>query len=259
MIIRSAVRTDIGKVRKKNEDSLGCCSELTFYIVADGMGGHQGGAVASALAVESMRRSLQSTQAEDLTPIADSSGHYSSGGRRLEMAVHQANNDVFERSKQDAALEGMGTTVAAILFDLQEKVVCIGHVGDSRVYRVRDGQIDQLTEDHSVVQQLFRHGEIDQEEMRKHPSRHMLTQALGTSAMVRPDIRIETPQAGDMFVLCSDGVHGVINDQELLERVTAEGQDLQNGCDGLVDLANERGGPDNSTVIVLAYEETAAQ
>lgn len=255
MSIYGAVRTDTGKVRAKNEDASGFFPDSAFFVVADGMGGHAGGEIASTLAVETMRRAIQETQGEDLTPITIPGGWCSVAGRRLFLAVQQANNKVLEMSEQDPSLTGMGTTVAAMLFDEQESVAGICHVGDSRVYRIRNGTIERLTEDHSLVQQLFREGKIDEKELRTSPHRHILTQALGVGPIVQPAVRLERPQSGDFFLICSDGIHGLVEEQEMLNIISRAYPDLQNACDTLVNLANERGGRDNSTVMILSYDE----
>jgi protein phosphatase len=254
--ILGAVRTDTGRVRQKNQDAFGFFPDAAFYAVADGMGGHLGGEVASNLALEAMRLSLQETQDEDLTPVTDSQGWRSVAGRRLSIAVQRANHKVFEMSQKQPDLTGMGTTVAAVLFDTRESLAGICHVGDSRIYRVRDGQIVQLTEDHSLVQQLFREGKISFQEMKTSPHRHILTQAVGVSPLIQPAVRIEQPQPGDLFLLCSDGVHGMLEEREMLEAIGREWPDLQKACDALVELANERGGRDNSTVMILSYVGT---
>jgi len=253
VLIDAAVRTDVGRVRLRNEDSYGLFSDMTFYVVADGMGGHVGGEIASEMAVETMLLSLRETQNEDLTPLLDSEGLCSVGGRRLFLAVQEANRKLFEKSFQDPQLAGMGTTVAAVLFEEQENLASVCHVGDSRVYRVRGRQIEQLTEDHSLVQQLFRAGTISRQKLKTSPHRHVLTRALGVELMVQPSVRIEKPQVGDLFLLCSDGVHEVVDEAEILSVVTQEGVDLQEACDALVTMANNRGGQDNSTVILLRY------
>jgi serine/threonine protein phosphatase PrpC len=210
---------------------------------------------ASALAVETMRLSLQETQAEDFTPMTDPEGRCFGAERRLLIAVQQANSRVLEMSRQDPRLAGMGTTVAAVLFEEREGLASICHVGDSRVYRVRARRIEQLTEDHSLAQQLFRDGKIGLQEVKASPHRHILTQALGVSPVVQPTLRVEELRKGDIFIICSDGVHGVIEvEEEILNVLVREGSDLQKACDALVDLANARGGRDNSTVIILRYD-----
>ncbi len=257
MPLQGAAATDTGKVRRVNEDAFGFFQETAFYVVADGMGGHVGGGVASSVAVEVMQASLQATQDQDLTPMFDVSGQTSLGGRRLLIALEQANNKVLDMSQQDARLSGMGTTVAAILFEEATKQASICHVGDSRVYRIRGDQIEQLTEDHSVVQQLIRAGNLDPETVKDSPHRHILMQAVGVRPTVQPDLRVETPEPGDIFVVCSDGVHGVVTQEEILGVIRHTANDPHNGCEALISLANARGGPDNATVIILRYEEDA--
>ena len=253
MPIRGAARTDRGKVRQQNEDTFGFFPEAAFYVVADGMGGHVGGTVASTLAVETMRLSVQETQDEELTPVTDPHGWRSVGWRRLCIAVQQANSKVFDTSQQEPSLRGMGTTIAAILFDDEDDLATICHVGDSRVYRIRAGNIELLTEDHSLVQQLFREGKLALQDVKTFPHRHVLTQAVGVTLSIQPGVRVEKPQPGDLFLISSDGVHGSMEETEILTIVTQEEMDLQRACGTLVDLANDRGGWDNSTVILLQY------
>lgn len=251
MLIRGAAKTDKGKVRLKNEDAFGFFPDTAFYVVADGMGGHAGGQIASVLAVETMQLSVQETRDEELTPVTDPNGWRAVGWRRLSIAAQIANSKVFETSQQEPTLKGMGTTIAAVLFDDEDGLATICHVGDSRVYRVRGGNIELLTEDHSLVQQLLREGKISLQDVKTFPHRHVLTQALGVSPAVQPAVRVEKPQPGDIFLICSDGVHGIMEEKEILDIVAHDEADLQKACDTLVDLANDRGGWDNSTAILL--------
>jgi protein phosphatase len=255
MPIHGAVRTDLGRVRTQNEDSFGFFPDRSFYVVADGMGGYAGGEIASALAVETMLHSLIQTQQEDFTPLLDKDGRVYVGGRRLMMAVQQANAAVFQKSSQDPSLAGMGTTIAAVLFESHERLASICHVGDSRVYHIQHETIKQLTEDHSFVQQLFREGKLSAEEMKASPHRHMLTQAVGINPMVQPALGTAQLQVGDLIVLCSDGLHGLVKAEEILQIATSHASDLQQACDVLVSLANDRGGTDNCTVIVLRCDD----
>jgi len=255
MPIRGAFQSDLGKVRTKNEDSYGFFPDKSFYVVADGMGGHVGGAVASALAVETMLHSLVHSQYEDLTPLIDHEGRICVGSRRLLLAVQQANGAILEKSRQETGLIGMGTTVAAVLFEHQDSLANICHVGDSRVYHVRNGYIEQLTEDHSFVQQLFQEGKLSREEMKVSPHRHILTQAVGIGPLLHPALATSPTQPGDLFILCSDGLHGVVSKDEILQTVLSHPRDLQQACDELVHLANDRGGPDNCTVVLLHCED----
>ena len=251
--LHEAAQTHPGKVRTANEDSYGSFPEIAFYVVADGMGGHAGGEIASALAVETMKASIVATHGEDLTPVLDFRGQATSGGSRLLMAVEQANTAVLTKSQEELQLAGMGTTIAAVLFDSQESQVNICHVGDSRVYRIRGQTIELLTEDHTLVQQLVRDGHIKSEDRETFPHRHILLQAVGNTPTVSPTIRAEKPEDGDIFLLCSDGVHDVVHESDMLAVIGQMPGQLQQACDKLLELANERGGPDNETILLVRY------
>jgi serine/threonine protein phosphatase PrpC len=246
----SAAQSHVGRVRKENQDAYGVFPELGFFVVADGLGGHRAGEVASHLAVDTLRATLASTDDDDLTPVTDPRGCTSIGGRRLVIAVEEANRRIREASRAPEHA-GMGSTVAAVLFDERHGVVAVCHVGDSRVFRVRDGAVEQLTEDHTVVQQWVREGRMAAEEAQTSPHRHMITQALGTQELVRPALRLERPRAGDVFVLTSDGVHDLVTAGELCTVVSETPGDLGRVCARLVELANERGGRDNSTAVAV--------
>lgn len=256
--IEVAGKTDVGRVRRKNEDALGAFPEISLFAVADGMGGHQGGAVASELTIESLRRSVVQTAGEDLTPIIDAAGRSSLGGRRLLMALDLANNQVLEASRNNPDLEGMGSAVAAVMLDHRFGQIAIGHVGDTRVYRIRDGRVDQLTEDHTLVQQLVREGRVRPESVRTDPNRHVLTQAVGVAPLMQATVRIEEPRTGDYYLLTSDGVHDVVDRLELLQIIDEAGGNLDRACDRMIALANERGGRDNASVLLLRCDERSA-
>ncbi len=243
----------VGRVRKENQDAYGVFPDLGFFVVADGLGGHRAGEVASRMAVDTLRAALESTDDDDLTPITDPTGSTSIGGRRLVIAVEEANRRIRDASR-DPAHAGMGSTVAAVLFDERHDVVAVCHVGDSRVFRIRAGSVDQLTEDHTVVQQWVREGRMAADDAQTSPHRHMITQALGTQDLVRPGLRLERPQPGDVFVLTSDGVHDLVPREEIGRVVAGETRDLERVCLRLVELANERGGRDNSTVVAVRCE-----
>lgn len=252
-----AVRTDVGRVRKENQDAYGLFPDLGAYVVADGLGGHRGGQVASRMAVDAIRAALEATGDDDLTPVTDPGGRTSIGGRRLAIAIEEANDRVREASHEPAH-QGMGSTVAAVLFDRQYEVVAIAHVGDSRVFRVRGDRIEQLTEDHTVVQQWVREGRLSPDDARTSAHRHMITQALGTQERVRPGLRLERPEAGDVFLLTSDGVHDLVPAEQIAAVVREGGADLEWMCHRLVDMANDAGGRDNSTVLAMRCERSDA-
>jgi protein phosphatase len=219
-------------------------------MVADGLGGHQGGEVASRMTVEVVHDALAATHDDDMTPMTDPHGLVSLGARRLLRALDEANATVWQAGR-DPERHGMGTTVVALLFDRSYDVVAVCHVGDSRVFRLRADQVVQLTEDHTVVQQWVREGRIGPEEAARSPHRHMITQAVGTQEAVQPAVRLERPQVGDVYVLTSDGVHDSVEPGEIARVLRATASNLEQACLQLIDLANERGGRDNSTVLLV--------
>ena len=237
---RSAGVTDTGRRRRRNEDSYVC--EPPLFAVADGMGGAQAGEVASRLAAAV----LQEVNGEQL-----------SRGAIVEL-IQEANRRVFQRSNEDAAASGMGTTLTVALVESSD-TVAIGHVGDSRAYRVRDGRLEQLTEDHSLVGEMMRSGKLSAEEAEAHPQRSVITRALGTE----PDVDVDTfaveTQPGDVFLLCSDGLTTMVPDREILSLLDASGGDLERAARRLVEAANRSGGEDNITVVVFEIAETDAE
>ena len=248
---RVAARTDVGKKRSQNEDAFGLFPELDLYVVADGIGGHVGGRVASAMAVEEIQRSLAQKRQDDLTPVLDQHGHSSVGGRCLVLALQDANDKIRDASEGDPSLRGMGAVVAALAFDAKNGLAAVCHVGDARVYRVRGDDIAQLTEDHTVVQRLLKSGRIAPEDIESTPNRHMITRALGVEPLVQPDLLLEPAEPGDLFVLSSDGLHDVVTPDEICRVVGALRGNLEAACTQLIELANERGGKDNSTVLIV--------
>ena len=252
MQVDGAARTDVGKKRRSNEDAFAFLPDRRLFVVADGIGGLARGELASEVAVASISRSFLETEEEDLTPITDANGTRSLGGRRLVMALTEANARVLAMAGEDPEARPMGTAVAALAIDAEHGQAAICHVGDARVYRVRNGTIELMTEDHTLVRQLLRDGRIGPDELTRHPQRHVLTRALGTGAIVRPDLRVESLWEGDVFVLCSDGVHGAVDDTEILDVIRLSGEDFEAICGRLIAIANDRGGNDNSTVVVAA-------
>jgi protein phosphatase len=223
--------SDRGLRRAKNEDSFACLPDLGLFLVADGMGGHAAGEVASRTAASAIPAKVQELmQDDDLTPLHDSRGYPCVGARRLLIAVEHANEEIFRVATANENQRGMGTTVAAVHFS--EGYVNLCHVGDSRIYRIRDGAIERLTKDHAIAA-------------------NVLSKALGTSPMVEASWRIEKVAPGEFFVLCTDGVHGLITDEEILAAVLAHADDCAAACAALITLANERGGRDNSTALVV--------
>ena len=231
----SAGRTDAGRVRRRNEDSF--VLDPPIFAVADGMGGAQAGEVASRLAAAAFR---EYHDADRLEPA-----------ERVEAIIQEANRRIFERARTDAEASGMGTTVTAAI--LTNGRVSIGHVGDSRAYRIRNGELEQLTEDHSLVADLMRSGRLTPEEADAHPQRSVITRALGTDAEVDVDKVTVDVEPGDVFLLCSDGLTTMVPEEEIL-RIAQEAGTLDEIARGLVRAANSGGGEDNITVVLFRVE-----
>ena len=225
-----AARTDVGKVREHNEDSFIASSPL--FAVADGMGGHESGEVASEIAIDTISR---------LAP-------HCPDGDGLAAAVHSANNAILKGVEDGVGRAGMGTTLtAAQIFDDQ---LLIAQVGDSRAYLLHDGALQRITRDHSLVADLVAQGRLTEEEARTHPQRSVITRALGSDVLVEPDIYILRLHPGDRIMLCSDGLCGLVPDQAI-ETILASHADPADCCDALVNEALAAGGTDNVTVIVV--------
>jgi PPM family protein phosphatase len=232
-----AALTDPGRKRRRNEDSF--VVEPPLFVVADGMGGAQAGEVASRLAAASFR---EFHEADELEPEP-----------RLEAIIQEANRRIFERARQDTGLSGMGTTVTAAL--LGESAIAIGHVGDSRAYRIRDGELEQLTQDHSLVADLIRSGRLTPEEAEDHPQRSVITRALGTDPDVDVDTFLIEARPGDLFLICSDGLTSMVPEEEILETLRGS-PSLEQAAKTLVKAANKQGGEDNITVILFRLESS---
>ncbi len=241
MILRAAASTHVGLRRRVNEDRYALAPDLGLYLVADGMGGHTAGQVASQLAAESSLRAVETLQAGSV-----------SLSEKLRHAVDFANREIYSQARMQPELAGMGTTLVCLL--AHEGRAALAHVGDSRAYLIRSGRIRQLTDDHSLVGELLRRREISEDAAREHPHRHVLTRALGVRKSVEPDLAEISPQPGDQFVMCSDGLTNHLLDEEIAAAVSSDG-DLQAACEALVDLANRRGGEDNTTVVIVRFEK----
>jgi protein serine/threonine phosphatase len=235
-------KTDLGKARELNEDSYYIPSdenELRIYMLADGMGGYNGGEIASKLAIESARKYLTNnfnTITHDRINIEE----------LIRSSMEYANMVVFEKSKEIPELEGMGTTLELVLS--YGNKIYIGHVGDSRIYRVRKNIIRKLTTDHSYVEKLVKEGTITREEAENHPKKNMLMKALGGTPYVEPDVTTKGFLKGDVLLLTSDGLTNMVSNQEIYDIVT---NDVINAGTKLVELANDRGGYDNITVVIV--------
>ena len=242
--MKIAARTDKGLVRDNNQDSYAACElegGAVLAVVCDGMGGAAEGALASSEAVRAIKERITERYYSGMSDISVRS--------LMVSAVESANRYIYDLSLTDEKYEGMGTTVVAAL--ISETFVYIAHAGDSRAYRVSNGNIDQLTRDHSVVQRMLENGEITPEEAVAHPSKHIITRALGVDGEIRIDFCQETLDEDDVLILCSDGLTNYINTDDILE-LTGDGC-YYKFADRLVNLANQNGGGDNITVIAVAH------
>ena len=238
MIGSVAVVTDTGRRRRRNVDAYVC--EPTLFAIAGGMGGAQAGEVASRLAAAALRES----------GAADGGGE----DRILDL-IQEANRRVYDRSSTDPNTSGMGTTITVALVEGER--VAFGHVGDSRAYLIRDGRIEQLTEDHSLVNELMKSGKLSPEEAEAHPQRSVITRALGTD----PDVDVDTfsvpVQTADVFLLCSDGLTDMVAQEDILEVVERNRDDIDGAVRALVKAANRGGGEDNITVVAFDITDVA--
>jgi serine/threonine protein phosphatase PrpC len=239
-------KTDKGLVREENEDVFCIEADHGFLAVADGMGGYASGEVASKMAIDIVRDYLKKEE-EPLPEEYDA--RYSQPTNRMALGIRLANKVIYDASRSQAQLNGMGTTIAAVL--LSGDQLSLAHVGDSRIYLLRGGNIDQITDDHTVVSEQVERGLMTREEAADSPLRHVLTRALGTS----PDVKVEMDELaaseGDKLVLCSDGLSELVSEDEILFTVLSNNH-LHIACDQLIEIANERGGSDNITVIVAS-------
>jgi PPM family protein phosphatase len=253
--ITSAGLSDVGRKRKSNEDSFAISEDGALFVVADGMGGHAAGEVASRLAVESIERHISGSDprkeptipASFRSPSGDEAG-LAAPARRVLNAIRLANQEIVRSVRHDSSKRGMGTTV--VIAHIHGSRVYIGSVGDSRAYLVRDGALSQLTSDHTLVNEQVRAGALSSQEARRHPARNILTRAVGSQEDVEPDLVDQELRSGDLLLLCSDGLTTMVEDGDILKTVLTHQEDPASGCRALVDLANDHGGDDNVTVIL---------
>jgi len=241
--------THVGRQRQHNEDAFLVENDAHLFLVADGMGGHAAGEIASRIAVDSITEFILHTKEDDGTWPHAYDEHYKRATNRLMAAVRMANTRVLEAMRKDARLRGMGTTVVACL--AEDDVVSVAHVGDSRAYLIRDGKLSRITNDHSWVFEQVQAGMLTEAEAEKHPLRNVITRALGGALQVTPDASEIHAQAGDVYLLCSDGLTGMVPEVEILRVVTASNGDIEKACQELIDAANERGGLDNVTAVLV--------
>jgi PPM family protein phosphatase len=251
----SAGLTDVGRQRRHNEDHVLVKPDLDLFVVADGMGGHNAGDVASKLAAKSLHNFFEATEegADPGEPTADEID-LTISAQRLAAGVRKANHDVFEISSTFQQHQGMGSTVVAAHYAREIGMMHFAHVGDSRAYRVRGGEIEQLTRDHSLINDALElKPDLKPEEIARLP-RNIITRALGMKDLVKVDVRSEHAELGDLFLLCSDGLSGMITDEQILEIVSIT-DDLGEACELLIAMANDAGGSDNITAVLIRIEE----
>jgi protein phosphatase len=235
MLGQRAAATDPGRRRRRNEDSY--VLEPPLFAIADGMGGAQAGEIASRLAAAAVQAATATA------------GSAVAGAERVVALIQEANRRVYERSSSDETVQGMGTTLTVALLD--DSIVHFGHVGDSRAYLVRDGRLDQVTEDHSLVAELVRSGKLSPEEADQHPQRSVITRALGTDPDVDVDAFSIEAHPGDIFMICSDGLTTMVDEDRILTAIERGRSDLRRAAKALVDAANKSGGEDNITVVLF--------
>lgn len=252
MRVRFAGETDVGKTRDHNEDYFYIPTEERFGIVADGMGGHASGEVASKMAVETVVEYFENTAKHQEVTWPYKMGHGRMNQNRLRTSIMLANQKIYEAAQDDAACRGMGTTIVSILFD--EDYALLAHVGDSRIYRIRESGIVQLTEDHSMLNDYAKMKGISLEEAEAtlHQG-NVVSRALGMKPVVKVDILRINPGLGDIFLLCTDGLTDLCPDEQIYQLVMSE-RKLDNVCDHLIDAANDAGGKDNITVVLARME-----
>jgi protein phosphatase len=249
--------SDVGLQREHNEDSFCILSKHRLFVVADGMGGHRAGDVASHMATKEITAFFDATSVDadgvEWPPEDDS--HLTPDQKRLVSAVKLANQRIFQASVGNRSVQGMGTTVVSALFDRDDRKIHIAHVGDSRAYRVRAGDITQLTRDHSLLNDyLLVMPNLTDSQRERLPS-NVITRALGMQDAVAVDLSLENVEPGDVYMLCSDGLNGMVSNDRILGILRDTGEDVEAGAKALVAQANHNGGEDNTTVVVIRITE----
>lgn len=243
MVVRIVTATDVGLQRKNNEDSCVIVDESGLCVVADGMGGHLGGEIASHIAIETVGQAFKG-RPKDHDERKDA--------ELLTKCIKAANKEIYRRGNADPALKNMGTTIVATV--VVRDYVVTANVGDSRIYRMRDGRLEQVSEDHSWVGELRKKNLISEEDARSHPLKNIITRALGMEPGVEVDVKWDKVKSGDVYLLCSDGLTDLVTDSEILKAMTKHGHNLEGMAAELIELANAGGGTDNITVGLCLVE-----
>lgn len=252
MRVRFAGGTDVGRKRDHNEDNIFLPEDERLAIVADGMGGHASGEVASELAVSTIVKHFKDSKGiQTLTWPFKVDRDLRSEINRMTTSIMLANLEINEQAANNPDQKGMGTTVDAIWF--LDDTIIIGHVGDSRVYRMHDGELLQVTEDHSLINDYIKMKRVTAEEAENWPHKNVIVRALGMKDKVQVDIVTETPRLGDVYLLCSDGLTDMVSDDQI-EHMLRSATDLDNAVDELIAAANEEGGVDNISIVLARLE-----
>lgn len=237
--------TDVGLVREKNQDSffISKDSSLSLFIIADGMGGHKSGEVASNDAIKIIKKEFLKNKSELVSKEKIL--------KLIERAVQSANKSIYEKSLEEIKYNGMGTTVS--LSYIFEDMIIIGHVGDSRIYKFNNNKMKQLTEDHSLVNELVKSGKITKEQAKTHPQKNMITRAVGTSIDIEVDVEAFKYQKSDKLLLATDGLFNMVDETEI-EKIINENSSILNSAEKLIDLSKANGGTDNITLVLIEFK-----
>ncbi len=254
MPIEYAGLTHVGMKRNHNEDNFLLVPEANLFIVADGMGGHSSGEIASKIAVDEVAEFFRMTERdEEATWPYKMNRQRNYDENRLATAVMLANQRIFQAALDDAKYKGMGTTIVTTFF--RNGSTYVGHVGDSRVYRFRAGVLEQITEDHSLLNDYIKAKKLTPEEIENFPHKNVIVRALGMKDTVQVDVAKQAPEDGDVFLLCSDGLSGMVPDPQMTEILKGAGDDLDLATQRLIEAANAAGGADNITVVLARYRK----
>jgi len=255
-VIRAAGVTDVGLKRKVNQDNFHVDQERQLYIVADGMGGHKAGDLASRVAVDEILSYLQSEAEEERTPTGFETDEIKRQITSIELAVQTANRKICAMAREDRDRLGMGTTV--VLVRSINNMFIVAHVGDSRLYRLRHGQLEVMTKDHSRVQELIDMEKLTEAEAERYPGRNVITRALGGDPELKVDLAVHELESTDILMLCTDGLSGCVPAEVIRETLLQWAGSPELSCKHLIDSAKRHGAPDNVTVVVLEASDVAA-
>jgi len=240
--------TDTGSVREHNEDAIGYDDDIALAVLADGMGGHRGGEMASAITVSTVLEVIADKVKNLTRDETNNNTGYSAESLIVQEAIKLANKNVHDSSEANAQYRGMGTTVVAALF--YDNRFTVAHVGDSRLYRLRDGELKQITRDHSLIREMIDHGIYSPEQARKSLNKNLITRAIGIDSKVQIDIQEDVAMVNDIYLLCSDGVTDMIEDDLIKSVMIENSENLEKAASEIIRLANEHGGKDNISALL---------